>query len=195
MGFALAEEATRRGAEVTVVAANVALERAENVRYVDVATAAELATETKEAFHSADVLLMAAAVADFRPANPVAGKLSKAGRERLGLELEPTEDVLTSVGTERRPGQLVIGFAAEHGEDVVDRAGAKLRSKGLDAVVVNDVSRPDIGFDADQNEVTIVTAREEISVPRASKRQVASAIVDAVERLRVATTPEGAAHR
>lgn len=195
MGFALANEATRRGAEVTVVAANVALDRAENVRYVDVATAAELAKETKEAFRLADVLLMAAAVADFRPANPVAGKLSKAGRERLGLELEPTEDVLTSVGAERRPGQLVVGFAAEHGEDAVDRARAKLRSKGLDAVVVNDVSQPDIGFDADQNEVTIVTAREEISVPRASKRQVASAIVDAVERLRVAATPEGAAHQ
>src|SRR4051795_1352644 len=185
MGFALAAEAARRGAEVTVVAANVSLPRERGVEYVDVETAAELEQATVRAFASADVLLMAAAVADFRPAAPEQSKISKSGRDGLALELEPTPDVLAAVSKRRRPGQVLVGFAAEHGDGAVERARGKLERKGLDAVVVNDISRSDIGFDAAENEVTIVTAAGDEPVPFGPKERVAGAILDMVERLRV----------
>jgi phosphopantothenoylcysteine decarboxylase/phosphopantothenate--cysteine ligase len=184
MGFAVAAEAARRGAEVTVVAANVALPRADGVRYVDVETAEELRLATRAEFGAADVLVMAAAVADFRPVAPAAGKISKSGRDGLAVEMELTADVLAELAAERRPGQLVVGFAAEHGDGAVERARGKLERKGLDAVVVNDISRADIGFDADENEVTLVTADGAEAVPRGSKAEIALAILDAVERLR-----------
>jgi phosphopantothenoylcysteine decarboxylase/phosphopantothenate--cysteine ligase len=184
MGFAVAREAARRGADVTVVAANVSLPRADGIEYVDVETAAELERATLERFEHADVLVMAAAVADFRPSAPEATKISKEGRSGLTLELEPTTDVLAAVSARRRPRQLVVGFAAEHGEGAVDRARAKLERKRLDAVVVNDIARRDIGFDVDANEVTIVTADAAEPVARAPKEDVAGQIVDAVERLR-----------
>ncbi len=181
MGWALAEEAARRGAKVTVVAANVSLPRAPGIEYVDVATAAELAAACRERFPSADVLLMAAAVADYRPAEARADKIKKADAgETLALELEQTEDVLTALAAERRPGQLLIGFAAESGARAVEHARGKLERKRLDAVVVNDVSAPGIAFDAPDNEVTIVTADGETHVPRATKAAVAAKVLDAV---------------
>jgi phosphopantothenoylcysteine decarboxylase / phosphopantothenate---cysteine ligase len=181
MGFALAEEAARRGAEVTVVAANVALPRRGGIEYVDVQTAAELAAACDERFDACDVLVMAAAVADYRPAASHPGKLKKdeAGAE-LELRLVRTPDVLSTLAARRRPGQLLVGFAAEHGEQALAYGRAKLESKDLDAVVVNDVGAPGIGFDAPENEVTIVTADGERHVPRASKAAVATAILDAV---------------
>jgi phosphopantothenoylcysteine decarboxylase/phosphopantothenate--cysteine ligase len=181
MGFALAEEAARRGAEVTVVAANVALPRRSGIEYVDVQTAAELAAACEERFDAADVLLMAAAVADYRPAAEHAGKLKKdeAGGE-LALRLVRTPDVLTALAARRRPGQLLVGFAAEHGDGAIAYGRDKLARKDLDAVVVNDVGAAGIGFDAAQNEVTIVTPDSERHVPRASKAEVATAILDAV---------------
>ena len=185
MGFALAAEAARRGADVTVVAANVTLPRERDVHYIDVESAAELERATARAFEFADVLVMAAAVADFRPAAPADSKITKTGRDGLTLELEPTTDVLASVAGRRRPGQVLVGFAAEHGEGALERARGKLERKGIDAVVVNDISRRDIGFDADENEVTIVTATGNEPVPFGPKADVARAIVDAVERLRV----------
>ena len=125
MGWALAEEAARRGAKVTVVAANVGLPRAPGIEYVDVATAAELAAACRERFPAADVLLMAAAVADYRPADARADKIKKADAgATLALELERTEDVLTALAAERRPGQLLVGFAAEHGD-----AGGRARAR------------------------------------------------------------------
>jgi len=127
---------------------------------------------------------MAAAVADFRPAGAHPGKLKKEGRERMTLELEPTEDVLATLSAARRADQTLVGFAAEHGPDAVALARSKLSAKGLDALVVNDVSRADIGFDSESNEVTILTAGGERQVPRASKGAVAEAILDTVERLR-----------
>ena len=184
MGLALAAEAARRGAEVVVVAANVALERPTGVRHVDVSTAAELAEATRAEFDHADVLLMTAAVADFRPSSAEAGKIEKAGREGLSLELEPTEDVLSTVAARRRAGQTLVGFAAEHGERALARARDKLGRKRLDAVVVNDVSDDGIGFDALDNEVTIVTATGERAIPRGSKPEVSQSILDAVEDLR-----------
>jgi phosphopantothenoylcysteine decarboxylase / phosphopantothenate---cysteine ligase len=191
MGLALAAEAARRGADVTLIAANLALPKPSGVRAVEVETAAELLAAAESAFAEADVLLMAAAVADFRPAATLDAKITKAGRDGLALELERTDDVLAELGRRRTQGQTLIGFAAEHGEGAVDRGRAKLERKGLDAVVVNDISRSDIGFDASDNEVTIVTRAGETRVPLNSKRAVAGAILDAVEALRVTSVAPG----
>jgi phosphopantothenoylcysteine decarboxylase / phosphopantothenate---cysteine ligase len=183
MGYALAGEAVLRGAEVTVIAANVALADPPGARVIRVQTAQELAAACEREFPSCDVLLMAAAVADFRPAEPTAHKLKK----DVGvpsIELEPTTDVLATIAVGRRPGQVLVGFAAEHGEDALSGARQKLERKGLDLVVVNDISRGDIGFDAAQNEVTIITASGERLVPRASKGHVARAVLDEVELVR-----------
>ena len=194
MGLALAQAARARGAKVTLVAANVALAAPAGVARHEVVTAAELKEACEQEFASCDVLLMAAAVADFRPAEPEDGKIKKSGRERLALELESTPDVLAGLASQRRHSQTLIGFAAEHGERAVECGREKLVAKGVDAVVVNDISRADIGFDADANEVTILTASAngsqggsqigELHVQRASKLQIAEAILDTVESLR-----------
>jgi phosphopantothenoylcysteine decarboxylase/phosphopantothenate--cysteine ligase len=184
MGLALADEAARRGADVTLVAANVTLPAPPRVRLAEVETAAQLLEAARRAFAEADVLLMAAAVADFRPAEAVDEKITKTDRDRLALELEPTVDVLATLAAERAPGQTLIGFAAEHGAGAVERGRAKLERKGLDAVVVNDISRSEIGFDAADNEITIVTAAAERHVPLATKEAVAGAILDELETIR-----------
>ena len=184
MGFALAAAAADRGAEVHVLAANVDLPRRPDIRYEDVVTAEDLSRAARAAFPASDVLLMAAAVADFRPAAPVEGKIKKAGRDSLPLALEPTEDVLGALSGSRRAGQVLVGFAAEHGDGALAEARRKLADKALDAVVVNDVSRADIAFESTHNEVTIVTAAGEEPVPRAEKEVVAGAVLDAVARLR-----------
>jgi phosphopantothenoylcysteine decarboxylase/phosphopantothenate--cysteine ligase len=186
MGFAVAEEAAALGAEVTVIAANVGLARHPRVRYVDVETAAQLLDACLAEFPAADVLVMTAAVADFRPAVAVAGKVKKAGREELELVLERTEDVLSGLSGIRRPGQTLVGFAAEHGAGAVEYGRDKLTRKGLDAVVVNDVSQPGIGFDSAENEVVILTAAGDEAVPRGTKAEVGRAILAVVDRLRAA---------
>jgi phosphopantothenoylcysteine decarboxylase/phosphopantothenate--cysteine ligase len=181
MGFALAEEAARRGADVTVVAANVALARPSGIEYVDVESAQDLLDACDERFDDADLLVMAAAVADYRPEHAHAGKLKKdqAGRE-LELRLVRTPDVLATLAARRRPGQILVGFAAEHGAGALAYAREKLDRKGVDAIVVNDVSTPGIAFDSPDNEVTVVTADGELHVPKATKAEVATAILDAV---------------
>ena len=184
MGFAVAEEAAGRGADVTVIAANVSLPRTDGVTYEDVETAAQLEEAARRLFADADVLVMAAAVADFRPPAAAGGKLSKAGRDALDLRLEPTNDVLAALSATRRAEQTLIGFAAEHGAEGVERARSKLERKGLDAVVVNDISRDDIGFDSDENEVTIVTPGGEERLAKAPKPVIARAIIDLVEEMR-----------
>jgi phosphopantothenoylcysteine decarboxylase / phosphopantothenate---cysteine ligase len=181
MGLALAEEAQRRGARVTVVAANVSIPRPPGLEYVDVNTAAELADACAARFDACDVLLMAAAVADYRPASTHAGKLKKdATGETLKLDLTRTEDVLTGLAARRRPGQLIVGFAAEHGDEALAYGREKLARKGLDAIVVNDVGAAGVGFESPDNEVWIVTAQEERHVPKESKARIAAAILDAV---------------
>jgi phosphopantothenoylcysteine decarboxylase/phosphopantothenate--cysteine ligase len=188
MGFAVAEEAAALGAEVTVIAANVALARHPRVRYVEVETAAQLRDAAIAEFPDADVLVMAAAVADFRPAVAHDGKLKKSGRDELSLVLERTEDVLSELAATRREAQTLVGFAAEHGAGAVEHGRDKLVRKGLDAVVVNDVSQDGIGFDATHNEVTLVTAAGDEPVPRATKAEVARAILATVQRLRGGVT-------
>jgi phosphopantothenoylcysteine decarboxylase / phosphopantothenate---cysteine ligase len=216
MGVALAQAAQQRGALVTLVAANLSVAVPGGIECRRVATAAELERACEEEFEHSDVLLMAAAVADFRPAVAAQGKIAKAGRDELVLELARTPDVLAELAARRRPGQVLVGFAAEHGEKAIATARAKLHAKGLDAIVVNDISRADIGFDSEQNEVAILTARrllehapgaespsdgpdpdagEVIAVARASKAQVAEQILDVVERLRAAPVPAPAGPR
>jgi phosphopantothenoylcysteine decarboxylase/phosphopantothenate--cysteine ligase len=185
MGFALAAEAVRRGAEVTLIAANVALPPPPGARLVSVGSAAELLRACEQEFARSEVLLMAAAVADFRPSRPASTKLKKdAGVPRI--ELEPTEDVLGALALGRRPDQLVVGFAAEHGDGAREYAAGKLARKALDAIVVNDISRAEIGFDSPENEVTIITADgSERQVPRLRKDRVAQAVLDEVGELRL----------
>ena len=183
MGLALAERAAARGAEVTLVAANVALPSPPGVRRVDVETAADLASALDAEFPSSDVLLMAAAPADFRPTASAESKIAREGSGGIELDLEPTEDILAGLGAKRRDGQTVIGFAAETGGDR-SRAREKLARKGADAIVFNDVSPPEIGFESDENEVVIVEADGEHPIPLASKASVADSILDRVEALR-----------
>ena len=189
MGLALAGVARERGAEVTLIAANIALPAPEGVRRVDVRTAAELKAAAEAEFERCEVLLMAAAVADFAPA-PAAGKIKKGGRERLELTLEATPDVISGLAARRLVGQTLVAFAAEHGAEGLQSARGKLAAKGVDAVVFNDISAAGIGFDSTENEVTILTASGpgeepgEHHVPKAGKEWVAAAILDAVERLR-----------
>jgi phosphopantothenoylcysteine decarboxylase / phosphopantothenate---cysteine ligase len=182
MGFAIAAAAAARGAQVAVVAANVALERDARVRYIDVATAAELADACEREFAQADILVMCAAVADFTVAAPTQGKIAR--DDRLTLELEPTRDVLAALAAARRDSQTIVGFAAEHGNGALARAREKLERKAVDAIVCNDVSQPGVGFDAEHNEVTIITAAGEQHVAAAPKRAIAEAVLDAVETLR-----------
>jgi phosphopantothenoylcysteine decarboxylase / phosphopantothenate---cysteine ligase len=192
MGFAIAEEAARRGAAVTVVAANVSLDRRAGIEYVDVETAAQLRDACVRAFEDCDVLVMAAAVADYRPAGGAAEtKLKKETAETLSLELERTDDVLVELGSRRRGDQTLVGFAAEHGADAVAIGRDKLARKGLDLLVVNDISRSDIGFEVDANEVTIVSRTRDEAIPRAAKSEVAAKVLDAVAAVR-AEQPAGA---
>jgi phosphopantothenoylcysteine decarboxylase/phosphopantothenate--cysteine ligase len=184
MGFALAEQAARRGAHVTVVAANVSLPAPPGVEVIPVGSAAELAVACRARFDACDVLLMAAAVADFRPRHPAGRKLKKdAGTPRV--ELEPTEDVLASLTQRRHPGQVLVGFAAEHGDEAVAYGRDKLSRKRLDAIVINDISQPGIGFDAPENEVHILLSDGgERRLARSSKGHIAAGVLDEIEKLR-----------
>jgi len=179
MGAALAAEASARGAEVVTLLANAGA-RPESGSVVEVETTAELEREALARAGWADIVLMAAAVADYRPLQQEAGKRERAGS--WSLELEPTGDVLAGLAARRRPGQVLVGFAAESGADIA-RAEAKRQRKGVDLIVLNDVSRADIGFDAEHNEVVLVSAEGAEHVARAPKREIAAAVLDRVERL------------
>ncbi len=184
MGFALAEEAAKRGAAVTLIAANTSLAAPRNTTVIEVQTAADLHAACDAEFDHCDVLLMSAAVADFRPANTKDAKIKK-DQGVPTIELEPTTDILTALASRRRPDQTLIGFAAEHGAGAVEYGRGKLARKHLDAVVINDIAQPGIGFDTDENEVTIVTADgTDRHVPRARKDFIAQAVLDEVERIR-----------
>jgi phosphopantothenoylcysteine decarboxylase/phosphopantothenate--cysteine ligase len=181
MGAALAEEARRRGADVTLLAANLAVAAPPGVTVVDVPTASDLEREALMRA-DADVVVMAAAVADYRVAEPLDSKRPKDGAP-WAVELEPTADVLAAIGERRSPEQVIVGFAAEDGPDGIEHARRKREAKRADLFVLNDVSRADIGFDAPENEVVIVSADGERAVGKAPKRAIAAAVLDEVERL------------
>jgi len=182
MGVALAAEAKRRGATVTLLASNLAVPEPDGVEVIEAPTAADLQREAAERAAGADVVVMAAAVADYRPAEALTEKRAKTG-EGWTIELEPTTDVLALLGERERNGQVLVGFGAELGEAGLERKRAMLTDKNLDLVVYNDVSVPAIGFDAADNEVTLLTRGGERRLPRASKEAIAAGIVDEVERL------------
>jgi phosphopantothenoylcysteine decarboxylase/phosphopantothenate--cysteine ligase len=181
MGLALAAAAARRGADVTLIAANVALPEPAGVRQVDVETAAELAEAARAELAGAHVLLMAAAPADFRPNEAASGKLRREGS--LDLHLEPTEDILAGLAATRAPEQTIVGFAAEHGNDV-ERAREKLDRKGIDLIVLNDISDSQIGFESADNAVTLIGPTSETTLPLAPKDVIAEQILDHVHQLR-----------
>jgi phosphopantothenoylcysteine decarboxylase / phosphopantothenate---cysteine ligase len=180
-GHALAAEAATRGAKVTLVT-TVGLPVPPGADVVRVETAAEMADAVGAVAPAADVVVMAAAVADYRPASPSDAKRPKDGAA-WQVELQPTTDVLAAIGGARRRGQVIVGFAADEGGAGLERAREKRRAKQADLFVFNDVSRADIGFDADENEVVIVSANGDRRVAKAPKRAVAAAILDEVERL------------
>ena len=181
MGVALAAEARRRGAEVTLIASNLAVPAPDHVEVVEAPTAADVERETT-ARGDADVVIMAAAISDYRPAETEAAKRPK-DESTWQIELEPTTDVLKLLGERRVNGQVLIGFAAETGANGLDRARKKLANKRVDLIVYNDVSREDVGFDADENEVVIVSGGGERRVDKSPKDEIAAAILDEVERL------------
>src|SRR6059058_5615348 len=181
MGVALSEEARRRGAEVILLAANLSLEPPFGIETIPTPTA-EAMRDTALALPDVDIALLAAAVADYRPAEALAGKRPKDERGWT-LELEPTVDIARSLGERKREGQVLVAFGAEHGEEGLARKRAMLETKNADLVVFNDVGRSDIGFDTTENEVVLVTREAEHVVPKASKPVIAAAILDQVERL------------
>jgi phosphopantothenoylcysteine decarboxylase/phosphopantothenate--cysteine ligase len=181
MGVALADEARSRGADVTLLAANLTVAPPAGVAVVDTPTAADLAREAL-ARADADLVLMAAAVGDYRPAAAQTGKRPKDAAS-WQVELEPTLDVLRELGARRRDGQVLVGFAADEGAPGLARAREKLVSKRVNFIVFNDVSRNDIGFDAADNEVTLISGNGERQIGKASKRAIAAAVLDEAGRL------------
>jgi phosphopantothenoylcysteine decarboxylase/phosphopantothenate--cysteine ligase len=168
---------------VTLIAANVALPEPPGVRRVDVGTAVELAAAVRDQFPRSQVLLMAAAPADFRPESPAGNKIKRKG-SGLDLHLEPTEDILAALTADRREEQTIVGFAAEHGVGGPGRARDKLVRKGADMIVLNDVSDPEIGFESERNAVTLIDPDSEHELPVDSKDAIAEAILDRVDELR-----------
>ena len=188
MGYALAEEALSRGARVILISASVALTPPAGAELVAITSSAQMRASVLDALPRATMVLKAAAVADFRPTAVAEGKLQREGK--LTLELEPTEDIVAEVVSRRAPGTLVVAFAAEMpepGGDAVPRAREKMLRKGVDAIVVNDVSAPGIGFDSDSNAGTMLfrEGHRQIELPHGSKREMAAKILAALTDLRV----------
>ncbi len=188
MGYALARAARRRGAQVTLVSGPVALEPPPGVELLRVRTAEEMLQACLKVFDETEVLIKAAAVADFRPRTSAAQKIKRQAHPEFTVELEPNPDILEILGS-RKGSRITVGFAAET-EDIIANAARKLAAKSVDLMVVNDVSRPDIGFDQDHNQVTLCFADGRTEpYPRMDKLAVAHTVLDAVAALRAARTP------
>jgi len=180
MGYALAEAALRRGARVLLVSGPVAIDAPGAAEVTRVETAEEMRAAVLKLLPSATIVIKTAAVADYRPKSAQSQKIKRSGP--MSLELEPTADILGEIARHKRD-QLIIGFAAET-QNALENARKKLSSKGLDAIVVNDVSREGVGFDSDRNAVTIITQAEVIEVRETTKWEVAQRVLDQVVRLR-----------
>ncbi len=185
MGYALAEAALRRGAKVVLVSGPTALQPPSAAETIFVETAQQMRTAVLDRWEQASFIIMAAAVADYHVKNTSAGKIKRGGT--LELQLEPNPDILADLGSLRhatgKRSPVLIGFAAET-NNLLENARTKLTKKRVDAIVLNDVSRPEIGFDSDRNEVTIVTASDAIAVPEASKLEIARKILEAALLIR-----------
>jgi len=176
MGVALAEEARRRGADVTLLAANLAVPAPPGVDVVETPTA-DAMLEAALAHADADLVLMAAAVADYKPTENVTHKRAKAA-ELWNVQLEPTRDIVRELAARRENGQVIVAFGAEQGDEGLERKRRMLADKNLDLVVYNDVSRSDVGFDAKDNEVVLITREGERRVAKAPKARIAAAVLD-----------------
>ncbi len=192
MGFALAQSAVDRGADVTVVAGATTARPPENISLIRVNSAEDMAESVMKNLAKASVFIGAAAVADYRPTKPSSTKIKKA-KESMSLELERTRDILKEVSGARHDGLLIIGFAAET-DDVLANAREKLKAKKLDAIVANDVTREGVGFETVTNEVTIISRDSDapIHVPLMAKTNVADIILDEIVRLRARGTSASA---
>ncbi|GGG65855.1 bifunctional phosphopantothenoylcysteine decarboxylase/phosphopantothenate--cysteine ligase CoaBC [Edaphobacter dinghuensis] len=180
MGFAIAEAARRRGARVILIAAPTAIAPPAGCEVVCVTSAAEMQAAALKHLHEATIVIMAAAVSDYTV--KAATQKLKRDQSRI-LELEPTTDILRELSTRRNPGTLVIGFAAET-EDLLANGRAKLERKSIDAIVVNDVSSPNLGFDSQNNAGTILTKATEVAIPPTTKAAMAERILDEIKKLR-----------
>lgn len=185
MGYAIAEAAARRGARVILVSGPTALQAPSNVEVVSVETAAQMRDAVVAHKKDASAFIMAAAVADFKPAKPLSKKMKR--HEAFALDLTPTDDIAALLA-DREEGKLLVGFAAET-DNVLENARQKLLKKRMDAIVANDVSQKGIGFDSEQNAVTIITSTDVSEVPPTSKREVADRILDTVKSLRIVGAP------
>ena len=176
MGYALASAAREMGAEVLLISGPTGLEPPVGVELIKVESAEEMREAVLGRAAEQDLIVMAAAVADWRPKSPSTEKLSKAGKRELVLELERTPDILKELGERKSEGQILVGFAAET-EGLLERARKKLEEKNLDMIIANDVSRPGIGFEAEENAVTLIWHDGRIEeLPRMSKRKLAREI-------------------
>jgi len=198
MGYALAEAAVARGARVLLISAISPLTPPPGVQFVQVTSSDEMRAAVLDRLSEATMVIKAAAVSDYRPKAPAAQKIKR--RDALQLDLEPTADILAEVAARRTPGTLVVGFAAET-EDHLRHGRDKLLRKGADALVLNDVGRPGVGFDSDRNAATFLTQQTAIELPEMSKRDLADRILDEIRALRRPasivdeTAPLGAALR
>ncbi len=182
MGVAIAAAAWRRGAEVTLIAGPLSITPPLGMRALDVESTSDMANAVRSELSTADVLVMAAAPADFKPATVAVAKIKKTTRPEA-LAIEETPDILKSTRDARRPGSVIVGFALET-DDVMAHAAEKLRAKELDLIVVNDAREPGAGFGGDTNRVTIMAPNAEpVALPLMSKAEVADAILDRVEAL------------
>ena len=181
MGYAIAEAARDRGAQVVLVSGPVNLEKPAGMEIVDIESSASLCEAVLERGDWADVVIQAAAPADFRPARAADQKIKKTGAG-MTLELENTTDIAAELGRRKREGQILVAFAAET-SDMLDNARGKLARKNADMVVANDVSRSDAGFSVDTNAVTLITRQDMRELPLQSKRAAADGILDRVAEL------------
>jgi phosphopantothenoylcysteine decarboxylase / phosphopantothenate---cysteine ligase len=181
MGYALAEAANSRGAKVILISGPTGLHVPAQCELVNVTTADEMRNAVLSRMNEATLVIKAAAVADYRPINVAGQKLKRSGP--LTLELAPTEDILAEVVRRRRPGQLIVGFAAET-ENRMENGRAKLLAKGADAIVINDVAGEGVGIDADTNAATFLTRSTSVDMPEMPKRQLADRILDEILTLR-----------
>lgn len=181
MGFALAKAAAERGAKVVLIAAPASLPTPAGCERMDVTSSAEMREAVLARLPEANIVIMAAAVSDYRPKRASLQKIKRSGP--IALELEPTEDILAEISARRGENTFVLGFAAES-ENAIENARAKLQRKGVDAIVVNDISVEGLGFDSGNNAATLLTASEQTTFPAMPKQQLAEKIFDSVIRLR-----------
>ncbi|HYE72729.1 MAG TPA: bifunctional phosphopantothenoylcysteine decarboxylase/phosphopantothenate--cysteine ligase CoaBC [Blastocatellia bacterium] len=181
MGYALAEAAFNRGAQVTLVSGPTKLKAPEGVNFVSVRSTSEMYNTVINHLSGIDIFIGCAAVADYRPVNRAEQKIKKQGRKGITIELEATEDIIAAVGNDpNRNGRIVVGFAAES-ELLLDNADKKLREKGLDLIVANDITRADAGFDVETNAATIIRRNgSRTELPLQSKRELADAVLNEV---------------